>query len=300
MARVMLSKFASKIKNSVVHKFILLEKYMKLTSKTLAFAGLTAAMVITSTSAIAFPLFTVDESSVEGNANTVTADRITGGYTEIVTFEENMLDPNSGDFFASIIFNAGQFFNGNESQGTLLNNVIGDFGYELYATFLGEGTFSTGGDGVTQFTFTSGEFELFVDPDLDTVFTAPEDGKNAWTIMDVGGDRELVGTGTLVLGNGTLDPTSATCLDGINCGSFGTNTTFELTDFGKTYFIDPIPFHNLTFESGQFLDFPVAGTQEISGSMDVVFGSSVPEPTTVALMGLGLLGLGLRRRKNLA
>ncbi|WP_304898586.1 flocculation-associated PEP-CTERM protein PepA [Methylicorpusculum sp.] len=276
--------------------FIPLEKTMKLlTTKNLAAATLTAAMGMASTSAMAFPLFTVDESSVEGNVNTVIADRITGGYTEVVTFEA--VTAATGNFFTSIIFNAGQFFNGANSQGTLLNNIFGTIGYALYATFLGEGTYVTNADLTTDFVFTGGTFDLFVDPDRDTTFAGPADGKTAYGVTPGVADLK-VGSGSIIFGNGTLDPTSATCINGVNCGSFGTNTDFQLTAFGATYFVDPIPFYNLTFESGQFLNFTVAGTQTISGSMDVVFGTkSVPEPTTVALMGLGLLGLGLRRRK---
>jgi hypothetical protein len=77
-------------------------------------------------------------------------------------------------------------------------------------------------------------------------------------------------------GQGTLDPSLSTCgasgggLSGINCGSFGST-----------------PFYQLSFQSGQLNNFSPAGRQVINGSLDVAFGNNVPEPASIALLGLG-------------
>lgn len=280
----------------------------KMITKTLLASAVTAALAMASSSVLAqstYPTFTVNEGAVSGAiARELTAGKLIGGYTEVGSFTPT--SEAGGTFTASLKWEADGFYasNGTSSVPSQLGATT-DNQYRLYALYTAQGTYTTSATGNT-FSYTpGGSFEFFLDQDSNTTFIEAATGAVKWGTAN-SGDDVLLATGVPTSGEGNVTVNATTCPagggQGINCGSFGTSSSFVLEEAGKQYFIAPSPFYQLSFQSGQLNNFPPSGRQVINGSLDVVFEGSndVPEPATIAMVGLGLLGLGLSRRRKQA
>lgn len=231
--------------------------------------------------------FTVTPGAYAAGRSAFAADKITGNYVEVITF-------NAGAFDVSIKWNAGQFvanngtnaLAGGGASGTGLGN-----NYGMYAFFQGSGTVAG-----SVFTLGTGSLKMYIDKSLNTSFTdvTAQSSASFWGVTSGGGaDDILIATGSALAGSG-----SVSCSVGNNCGSFGQVTTFKLENpAGTSFFTSPSPFYGLSLQSGQFNGFVPSGRLELNGSLDVIF-QKIPEPGSIALVGLALVGLGVASRRK--
>lgn len=264
----------------------------------LLFLTLPSLLLGTSTASAAnFPNFTINEASIEGaNTQAFVADKITGNYDEFATF-----DSTTNTFSLSLKWNAGQFIanDGATPVNTSLLNVPSLFtplGYGLYGLITAQGNYVTSGT-ATIFNFTQGKFDLYIDKNFDTTLSAPANS-TAWyeTANNIDDFKVATGGADFVNGQGILDASLVTCSAGINCGSFGVSSNFELTQAGSNFFSSPNPFYNVSL-SGQLNNFQLSSTQHINGSMDIVL-HPVPLPAAAWMFISSIMALlAINKRK---
>lgn len=267
------------------------------------YAAAISSALLASTPLLAAPLFSINENSVPGTvpgSALVVADRISFDYKSRI--EQTIVGGSlagAGDTFIQQGFLTKGAFS-SPTGGTVpsqLNTNVNGYGYAMYALFTitGESELSANPNEI-QANFSTFNMTLYIDPSQDTALSVPLTG--AVVPNDVAHDDYAVM-------NYTLDVGQAKVTLGLANGDFDSILNATLTPLGSLFFVNPAPFFSQLNFGGNFETFNITSGDTSTGfiassagaGLDLFLAAPVPEPGTLALIGIGLFAMGLSRRR---